>query len=279
MLLARATRDDRQLRLGASPRATLQLIRAAKAHAAMHGRDFVLPDDVDALAVPGARAPARSHEPGDRRTRPRQRAAHRRHRAPHRGGDAGSGRQRTKALNMSRPRPPASRHGRDSPGARLGHAGRGGRGAPRGLAVVRPARRPAARVRRHRHAGRGRGLRRGPRAAPRGDPGVRTAGRGGRGVDPGLARREEPRPAHVRRGALARHRPRRAHGAGRGHPARRRALREHPAVGRRHRASRVPAPDAASRRRARSDRCASASPTRSGSRASIARSAPRTRSW
>ena len=50
--LARATRDDRQLRLGASPRATLQLIRAAKAHAAMHGRDFVLPDDVDALAVP-----------------------------------------------------------------------------------------------------------------------------------------------------------------------------------------------------------------------------------
>jgi MoxR-like ATPase len=50
--LARATRADRQLRLGASPRATLQLVRAAKAHAAMHGRDFVLPDDIDALAVP-----------------------------------------------------------------------------------------------------------------------------------------------------------------------------------------------------------------------------------
>jgi MoxR-like ATPase len=50
--LARATRSDRQLRLGASPRATLQLVRAAKAHAAMHGRDFVLPDDIDALAVP-----------------------------------------------------------------------------------------------------------------------------------------------------------------------------------------------------------------------------------
>ncbi|MFK4728345.1 MoxR family ATPase [Agromyces mediolanus] len=50
--LTRATRDDRQLRLGASPRATLQLVRAAKAHAAMHGRDFVLPDDIDALAVP-----------------------------------------------------------------------------------------------------------------------------------------------------------------------------------------------------------------------------------
>ena len=29
-----------------------QDIRASKAHAAMHGRDFVLPDDVDALAVP-----------------------------------------------------------------------------------------------------------------------------------------------------------------------------------------------------------------------------------
>ncbi|MDR5699989.1 AAA family ATPase [Agromyces aerolatus] len=50
--LARASRADRQLRLGASPRATLQLVRAAKAHAAMHGRDFVLPDDVDALAAP-----------------------------------------------------------------------------------------------------------------------------------------------------------------------------------------------------------------------------------
>ncbi|WP_308800106.1 AAA family ATPase [Agromyces silvae] len=50
--LARASRADRQLRLGASPRATLQLVRAAKAHAAMHGRDFVLPDDIDALAVP-----------------------------------------------------------------------------------------------------------------------------------------------------------------------------------------------------------------------------------
>ena len=38
------------LRLGASPRATLQLIRAAKARAAIGGRDYVLPDDLDALA-------------------------------------------------------------------------------------------------------------------------------------------------------------------------------------------------------------------------------------
>ena len=49
--LVRATRDDRDLRLGASPRATLQLIRAAKAQAALHGRDYVLPDDIDSLAV------------------------------------------------------------------------------------------------------------------------------------------------------------------------------------------------------------------------------------
>ena len=49
--IAAATRADRELRLGASPRATLQLVRAAKARAALDGRDFVLPDDIDALAV------------------------------------------------------------------------------------------------------------------------------------------------------------------------------------------------------------------------------------
>lgn len=50
--IARATREHRHLRLGASPRATLQLVRAARAHAAINGRDFVLPDDLEALAVP-----------------------------------------------------------------------------------------------------------------------------------------------------------------------------------------------------------------------------------
>ena len=50
--IAAATRVDQDLRLGASPRATLQLVRAAKARAALDGRDFVLPDDIDALAVP-----------------------------------------------------------------------------------------------------------------------------------------------------------------------------------------------------------------------------------
>jgi MoxR-like ATPase len=40
------------LRLGASPRAALHLLRASRAHAALDERDFVLPDDVQALAVP-----------------------------------------------------------------------------------------------------------------------------------------------------------------------------------------------------------------------------------
>lgn len=50
--ICQATRHDRELRLGASPRATLHLVKAAKAKAALAGRDFVLPDDIDALAIP-----------------------------------------------------------------------------------------------------------------------------------------------------------------------------------------------------------------------------------
>ena len=48
--IAAATRRSSDLALGASPRATLHLVRAAKAYAAMAGRDYVLPDDVAALA-------------------------------------------------------------------------------------------------------------------------------------------------------------------------------------------------------------------------------------
>jgi MoxR-like ATPase len=44
--VGRATRESPLLRLGASPRSMLQLLRAAKATAALDGRDFVLPDDV-----------------------------------------------------------------------------------------------------------------------------------------------------------------------------------------------------------------------------------------
>ena len=47
--LATATRRSPDLRLGASPRATLHLVRAAKAWAAMQGREYVLPDDVREL--------------------------------------------------------------------------------------------------------------------------------------------------------------------------------------------------------------------------------------
>jgi MoxR-like ATPase len=50
--LVSATRTSPDLRLGASPRATLHLLRAAKAAAALDDRDFVLPDDVQRLAVP-----------------------------------------------------------------------------------------------------------------------------------------------------------------------------------------------------------------------------------
>ncbi|MEU7574131.1 MoxR family ATPase [Micromonospora sp. NPDC049240] len=50
--LVTATREAPDLRLGASPRATLQLLRTARAVAALEGRDYVLPDDLQALAVP-----------------------------------------------------------------------------------------------------------------------------------------------------------------------------------------------------------------------------------
>ena len=50
--ISRATRVDPDVRLGASPRATLALHRATQVWAAMHGREFVVPDDVKALAVP-----------------------------------------------------------------------------------------------------------------------------------------------------------------------------------------------------------------------------------
>jgi MoxR-like ATPase len=50
--LVTATRNHPDLRLGASPRATLHLVRAARARAAIDERDYVLPDDLQELAVP-----------------------------------------------------------------------------------------------------------------------------------------------------------------------------------------------------------------------------------
>jgi len=50
--LVRATRDHAAVELGASPRAALALLRAARALAASEGRDYVVPDDVKQLAQP-----------------------------------------------------------------------------------------------------------------------------------------------------------------------------------------------------------------------------------
>ncbi len=48
--VARATREHPEIELGASPRATLSLYQAAQAWAAIHGREYVIPDDVKKLA-------------------------------------------------------------------------------------------------------------------------------------------------------------------------------------------------------------------------------------
>jgi MoxR-like ATPase len=48
--IARATRDERMLALGASPRATVALFRAARGAAVLEGRDFATPDDVKGIA-------------------------------------------------------------------------------------------------------------------------------------------------------------------------------------------------------------------------------------
>ncbi|GAA4373855.1 AAA family ATPase [Paeniglutamicibacter cryotolerans] len=50
--IGNGTRNHADIQLGASPRALLQLLRAAKAEAALQGRDYVLPDDVTAVAGP-----------------------------------------------------------------------------------------------------------------------------------------------------------------------------------------------------------------------------------
>jgi len=71
--VSRATRGHRSVELGASPRATLALYRSSQAWAALHGREYVLPDDVKALApsvlthrlMLGAESRLRGHAPAD----------------------------------------------------------------------------------------------------------------------------------------------------------------------------------------------------------------------
>ena len=53
--LVRATRERPSIAFGASPRAATMLTMASRAFAAINGRDFVLPDDVKALAIPALR--------------------------------------------------------------------------------------------------------------------------------------------------------------------------------------------------------------------------------
>ena len=50
--LVRATRASESVLVGAGPRATQALLLASRAAAAIHGRDFVTPDDIKSLAVP-----------------------------------------------------------------------------------------------------------------------------------------------------------------------------------------------------------------------------------
>ncbi len=50
--LVRATRTTGSVRLGASPRAAISLLRSAQAHAVLSGRPYVTPGDVQAVAVP-----------------------------------------------------------------------------------------------------------------------------------------------------------------------------------------------------------------------------------
>jgi MoxR-like ATPase len=47
-----ATRASNRVQVGASPRGTLALLKASRAHAALQGRDFVTPEDAKAVAVP-----------------------------------------------------------------------------------------------------------------------------------------------------------------------------------------------------------------------------------
>ncbi len=50
--ISKLTRENASLYLGASPRASIAILKSAKAHAALRGRDFVTPEDIKSVAVP-----------------------------------------------------------------------------------------------------------------------------------------------------------------------------------------------------------------------------------
>jgi MoxR-like ATPase len=50
--IVKATRSHREVELGCSPRATLNMMKGSKALAAIRGRDYVIPEDVKELAIP-----------------------------------------------------------------------------------------------------------------------------------------------------------------------------------------------------------------------------------
>ncbi|MDR3140088.1 MAG: MoxR family ATPase, partial [Treponema sp.] len=52
LALVQATRQEPNLRIGISPRGSLALYRSAQAYAALHGRDYVTPEDVKEMALP-----------------------------------------------------------------------------------------------------------------------------------------------------------------------------------------------------------------------------------
>ena len=80
--IVHATREGDELHVGVSTRGALTLYRAAQGLALVSGRDYVVPDDIKSLAVPGPLAPGRRQVvPPGRRVR-RRRGDHPRHRRP-----------------------------------------------------------------------------------------------------------------------------------------------------------------------------------------------------
>ena len=110
--LIRATRDHAELTVGASPRAAVLLAGAARARAALEGRDFVIPDDVKALARAGA-APPPDAVARCRDRRARHGGAGRRTGRKHRGTPLGHGRHPPPFQHDLRPAGAADDHRAD----------------------------------------------------------------------------------------------------------------------------------------------------------------------